>query len=124
AFEDVVECRPQFVLVAAGDRDVGARLGEAARHGLAESFAAAGDEGGFAGEVEQRCGHAQFSWRCPRGGVSRIIFGGVESSGAVAAHCEKNSANSWRNARRPRSKNHTSMPSDSTRQPSSTQRRA
>src|SRR5262249_49963443 len=42
AREDLVEGAAQLVLVAAGDDDVGAGLGQAAGHGLAQALAAAG----------------------------------------------------------------------------------
>jgi hypothetical protein len=38
----------EFFRVAAGDEDIGARFGETACHRFAKTFAAAGDEGGFA----------------------------------------------------------------------------
>jgi hypothetical protein len=51
--------------VPAGDDDVGARGGEAERHGPAEAAAASGDQGDPAAEVEGGggCGHVvSWSW--------------------------------------------------------------
>ena len=47
---------------AAGDGEVGAGAGQRAGELLAEAAAGAGDEGGFAGEVE-RVGHVRFGVR-------------------------------------------------------------
>jgi hypothetical protein len=44
----------EFVFMPAGDDDVGAGLGEAARHGLAEPLAAARDQRCSPGEIEER----------------------------------------------------------------------
>src|SRR5439155_22604646 len=60
AGEDLVEGGAQFVLVPAGNDDVGAGLGEGAGHGEAKSLAAAGHQGDAASEAKQvRNGHGK-----------------------------------------------------------------
>ena len=57
AFEDFGKGGFQFALRAAGDDDVGSRLGQAASHRLAQSLAAAGHQCSLAGQVENAHRH-------------------------------------------------------------------
>ena len=58
ALEYVSEGGPQLILVPAGDNDIGAGFSQSARHGLAQTFAAAGDQRHFVFEIKKIHGFA------------------------------------------------------------------